>query len=141
MRSAILQFLLPSVSRGKSSNFKYQQSPELNRNKHNAGTLHTVVNGVCCVGGVEVHIRSTPTFFILRNTKGSVYCQYGQYGLTFRALALRRRDECSDEGPMLETLDYTIRIGSTPAFLYFDLYLYSAYAAHYVYFFYTSLCT
>ena len=41
----------------------------------------------------------------------------------------------SDEGPMLETLDYTIRIGSTPTFLYFDLYLYSAYgyAAHYVY--------
>ena len=29
-----------------------------------------------------------------------------------------------DEGPMLETLDYTIRIGSTPTFLYFDLYLY-----------------
>ena len=33
----------------------------------------------------------------------------------------------SDEGPTLETLDYTIRIGSTPTFLYFDLYLYSAY--------------
>ena len=35
---------------------------------------------------------------------------------------------------MLETLDYAIRIGSTPTILYFDLYLYSAYAAHYVYF-------
>ena len=34
---------------------------------------------------------------------------------------------------MLETLDHTIRIGSTPTFLYCDLYLYSAYAAHYVY--------
>ena len=35
---------------------------------------------------------------------------------------------------MLEMLDYTIRIGSTPTFLYFaDLYLCSAYAAHYVY--------
>ena len=33
---------------------------------------------------------------------------------------------------MLDMLDYTIRIGSTPTFLYFDLYLYSAYAAHYV---------
>ena len=33
---------------------------------------------------------------------------------------------------MLETLNYTIRIGSTATFLYFDLYLYSAYAAHYV---------
>ena len=34
---------------------------------------------------------------------------------------------------MLETLDYTIRIGSTPTFLYFDLYLYSAYKAQYMY--------
>ena len=34
---------------------------------------------------------------------------------------------------MLETLNHTIRIGSTPTFLYFDLYLYSAYAAYYVY--------
>ena len=34
----------------------------------------------------------------------------------------------------LETLDSTIRIGSTPTFLYFDLYLYPAYAAHYVYY-------
>ena len=32
----------------------------------------------------------------------------------------------SDEGQMLETLDFTIRIGSTPTFLYFDLYLYSS---------------
>ena len=39
----------------------------------------------------------------------------------------------SDEGPTLETLDFTIRIGSTPTFLYFDLYLYSAYAGHYDY--------
>ena len=39
----------------------------------------------------------------------------------------------SNEGPMLETLDYTIRIGSTSTFLYFDLYLFSAYAAHYVF--------
>ena len=28
----------------------------------------------------------------------------------------------SDEGPMVETLDYTIRIGSTRTFLYFNLY-------------------
>ena len=42
---------------------------------------------------------------------------------------------------MLEMLDYTIRIGSTPTFLYFDLYLYSAYAAHYVYYLiYIYLC-
>ena len=31
---------------------------------------------------------------------------------------------------MLKTLDYTIRIVSAPTFLYFDLYLYSAYAEH-----------
>ena len=29
----------------------------------------------------------------------------------------------SDEGPMLEMFDYTIRIGSTTTFLYFDLYI------------------
>ena len=38
----------------------------------------------------------------------------------------------SDEGPTLETLDFTIRIDSTPTFLYFDLYLNTAYAAHYI---------
>ena len=40
----------------------------------------------------------------------------------------------SDEGPMLETLAFAFYIGSTPTFLYFDLYLNTAYAAHYVYF-------
>ena len=41
---------------------------------------------------------------------------------------------------MLEALDYTIRIGSTPTFLYFDLYLYSAYRSTlYVYLFSKSL--
>ena len=46
----------------------------------------------------------------------------------------------SDEGPTLETLDFTFHIGSTPTFLYFDLYLNTAYAAHYVYIcFYTRL--
>ena len=40
----------------------------------------------------------------------------------------------SDEGPTLETLDFTFYIGSTTTFLYFDLYLNTAYAANYVYF-------
>ena len=31
----------------------------------------------------------------------------------------------SDEGPMLQTLDFTIRIDSTPTFLYFDFYILS----------------
>ena len=35
---------------------------------------------------------------------------------------------------MLETLDYTICIGSTPTFLYFDLYFNTAYIAHYILF-------
>ena len=39
------------------------------------------------------------------------------------------------EGPTLETLDFTIRIGSTPTFLYLiDLYLNTAYTAHCIYF-------
>ena len=41
---------------------------------------------------------------------------------------------------MLKTLDYTIRIGSIPTFLYFDLYLYSAYAAHFIYIYVTLRC-
>ena len=40
----------------------------------------------------------------------------------------------SDEGPTFKTLDFAFYIGSTPTFLYFDLYLNTAYAAHYVYF-------
>ena len=36
----------------------------------------------------------------------------------------------SDEGPTLETLDFTTRFGSASTFLYFDLYLYTACAAH-----------
>ena len=35
---------------------------------------------------------------------------------------------------MLETLDSTLYIGSTPTFLYFDLFLNIAYAAHHVYY-------
>ena len=38
----------------------------------------------------------------------------------------------SDKGPTLEALDFTIHIGGTPTFLYFDLYLNTAYPAHYV---------
>ena len=38
----------------------------------------------------------------------------------------------SNEGPTVETFDFILRMGSTPTFLYFDLYLNTAYAAHYV---------
>ena len=40
------------------------------------------------------------------------------------------RNTKSNEGPTLETLNFTIHIGSTPTFLYLDLYLNTAYAAH-----------
>ena len=39
----------------------------------------------------------------------------------------------SDKGPTLETLNFTIHVGSTPTFSNFDLYLNTAYAAHYIY--------
>ena len=39
----------------------------------------------------------------------------------------------SDAGPTLETLDFSFYIGDTPTFLYFDLYLNTAYTAHDVY--------
>ena len=39
----------------------------------------------------------------------------------------------ANEGPTLETLDFTISISSTPTFSYFDLYLYSAYTGHYTF--------
>ena len=42
----------------------------------------------------------------------------------------------SDEGPTLETLYFTVRIGSTPTFLYFDLYLYTL-PTHHVTFVYS----
>ena len=46
-----------------------------------------------------IRISRTPTFFYFniyndtnRNIKRSVYCHYGLYSLTFRALALRQRE-------------------------------------------------
>ena len=42
----------------------------------------------------------------------------------------------SNEVPTLEMLDFTFHIGGTPTFLYFDLYLYSVYTGHYVYFYF-----
>ena len=59
-----------------------------------------------------------------------VYCRYRKQSLTSKKHFL------SDEGPTLETLDFTLHIASTPTFLYFDLYLniaYTLYTAHYIY--------
>ena len=36
------------------------------------------------------------------------------------------------KGPTLETLEFAFHSGSTSTFLYFDLYLNTAYAAHYI---------
>ena len=58
------------------------------------------LNIVCCVGRVEIQIE----------------IQKGRLIYYFHFLFL------SDEGKMLETLDYIIRIGSSRAFLYFDEY-------------------
>ena len=38
----------------------------------------------------------------------------------------------SDEGPTFETLDFTLHIGNASTILYFNLYLNTAYVAHYV---------
>ena len=43
------------------------------------------------------------------------------------------KSNVSSIGPSDFPLDFTIRIGNTPTFLYFDLYLNTAYAANYVY--------
>ena len=43
---------------------------------------------------------------------------------------LSREMFLSDEGPSLQTLDFAFYIGSTPTFLYFDLYFNTAQAAH-----------
>ena len=43
------------------------------------------------------------------------------------------KSNVSSVGPTLETLGFAFKIGSTSTFLYFDLYLNTAYAAHYVY--------
>ena len=50
-----------------------------------------------------------------------MYCQYRKRSVTFRAYALCQTG-------------VAFHIGSTPNFLYFDLYLNTTYAAHYVYF-------
>ena len=55
------------------------------------------------------------------NIKDTKCCLYSTDG---RLLNTNKRsvNKRSVKGPMLETLDHTIRIGSTPTFLYFDLY-------------------
>ena len=74
------------------------------------------------IGDFCVVFLSGPYVFIFIFKKTSVYKWYKKVGV------LPIRIVWSNV-----TLDHTIRIGSTPTFLYFDLYLYSAYAAHYVY--------
>ena len=81
--------------------------------KINASPLHTHIyfiylNVVCCVGRVEIQIEISKGR-CTANTDIVVSFFFCFFFL-------------SDEGPMLETLDHTIRIGSTPTFLYFDLY-------------------
>ena len=44
-----------------------------------------------------------------------------------------KREESTKDLSTFETLDFTIHFDSTPTFFYFDLYLNTAYTAHYVY--------
>ena len=78
---------------------------------------------MCCVGSVRIQIEiekvGVLSIWIVKSNVLSVGAS---------------SERNLDEGPTLGTLDFTFNIGSTPTFLYFDLYLlYSAYAAHYVY--------
>ena len=58
-------------------------------------------------------------------------------GIRKQMKTLRKRNRVHIAlGATLETLDFTIHIGSTLTFLYFDLYLNITYAAHYVYYTY-----
>ena len=41
---------------------------------------------------IPIHKKRPQTMFTNQNIKRSVYCQYGYYSLTFRALALRQRE-------------------------------------------------
>ena len=51
----------------------------------------------------------------------SLHPPYNSHASTdFVLILLKQVMFLSDEWPMLETLDYTIRICSTPTFLYFD---------------------
>ena len=84
-------------------------------------------------------------FVINQNIKRLVWQPNGSTDMESkieRERALRQRETCfhdvmflSDEGPTLrKTSNFTFHIGSAPTFLYFDLYLNTAYAAHHVYF-------
>ena len=74
--------------------------------------------------------------------KKLLYCQYRKRSLAFERMPFvrekherERKTFLSVERFMLETLDFAFYIGSTLTdFSYFDLYLSTAYAAHYVYF-------
>ena len=78
----------------------------------------------CCIGNV-IYQRN-----IFLNIKRLVSIRIVKSNVSSVGPSSERNSFCSDEGPMLETLDFTIRISSTLTFLYFDLYLYTAYATH-----------
>ena len=67
---------------------------------------------LCCVGSVEIVYKSK-------------YKKVGVLPIWIVKSNVSSVDPSSerkhDEGPTLETLDFTIHIGSTPTFLYFDL--------------------
>ena len=89
-------------------------------------------NNSVCSAKISSLLRK-PRFQVRGNYREIYKSKYRKVGV-LPIRIVKSNVSSSDEGPTLETLDYTIRIGSTPTFLYFNLYLHSAYAAsHYVY--------
>ena len=80
-----------------------------------------IINTVCCVGRVSVEILYKSKYSCKK--VGVQPIRIVLFSLTFRASVLRQRETAA--GPMLEMLDYTIHIGSTPTFLYMYIYIYS----------------
>ena len=105
----------------------FWETLELSRASHGLATLYVTRPGAGCTQSSELriymiltwlaYVRSHDSHLIgLRSvTWLSLLYKFTRFFIYFLFL--------SDEGPMLETLDYTIRIGSTPTFLYFDIYI------------------
>ena len=57
----------------------------------------------------------------MRRKNRNMKSKYKKVGVLPIWIVKSNRLFVSDEGTMLEMLDFTIRIGSTPTFLYFDI--------------------
>ena len=78
------------------------------------------INSVCCVGSVRYKSKWIKGCYTA-NMYSEVWC-FEHWLFVRKKPWSETLVVLSDEGPMLETLDFTIRIGSTPTFFHFDLY-------------------